>query len=121
MARPNGGKPAASTKLAPVPIYLRLIAIGEQRPSGARDGPACRLHLRVGGSPARHPLPCDLMTGLLEHVEGRFQILGLHQHVIGIVRRDREDAQASRGERIGDGSQDADRSEERRVGKECRL
>lgn len=30
---------------APVRTYVPLIAIGEQRPSGARDGPARRLHL----------------------------------------------------------------------------
>ena len=33
--------------LPPALTYGPLIAIGEQRPGGARDGPACRLHLRV--------------------------------------------------------------------------
>jgi hypothetical protein len=32
---------------APALTFVPLIAIGEQRPGGARDGPAWRLHLRV--------------------------------------------------------------------------
>jgi hypothetical protein len=31
----------------PPPTFVPLIAIGGQRPSGAREGPACRLHFRV--------------------------------------------------------------------------
>ena len=33
--------------VAPAQTFGPLGAIGEQRPGGARDGPACRLHLRV--------------------------------------------------------------------------
>jgi hypothetical protein len=40
--------------VAPAQIYGPLIRTGEQRPSGARDGPACRLHARARPVEALH-------------------------------------------------------------------
>ncbi len=41
------GKSGAGPHARGPQLYVPLIALGDQHPSGARDGSACRLHLRV--------------------------------------------------------------------------